>query len=117
MAETRATAARAERFVGRSQRRTTGAVAEGLATSESGLDRSAIPAVRRAWVMSCRSAIHGGPMQFEEIVTQADQRPFLLDPHESTPQELAKSAGVFDLSEHRFHDRLASCVDGVPPPR
>ena len=90
MAETRATAARAERFVGRSQRRTTSAFAEGLATSESGLGRSAIPAVRRAWVMSCRSAIHGGPMQFEEIVAQADQRPFLLDPHESTPQELAE---------------------------
>src|SRR6266540_2088451 len=117
MAETRATVARAEWFVGRSHRRTTSTVVEALVAPESGLGRRAIRAVRRPWLISCWSAIHGGPMQFEEIVTQADQRPFLLDPHESPPQELAKAAGVFDLSEHRFHDRLASRVDGVPPPR
>src|SRR5258708_36512728 len=56
-----------------------------------------------------------GRMQFEEVVAEADQRPFLLDADEPASQELPKAPRVFDLSEHGFDDRLTSRVDRGPP--
>src|ERR1041384_1206426 len=41
--------------------------------------------------------VHRG-MKLQEIVGQADQRPFLLHADQTAPQELPKAARMFDLS-------------------
>src|SRR5919201_6193247 len=111
MAETRAAAAPRVLRVGYAHSRPVGGTSNVPATPAGMVGMGRIESPSRPWFGSCRSAIDGGSMKFEEIVAEADQRPFLLDPHEPSPQELAKSAGVFDLPKHGFHDRLASRVD------
>jgi hypothetical protein len=49
-------------------------------------------------------------VQLQQVVHRADQRPLLLHRPLTTPEELPEAAGVFDLSEDRLHNRLATRV-------
>src|SRR5215216_2844827 len=51
------------------------------------------------------------PIEFENVVRRADQRPFPLHLLESTQQELPEAASVLDLSDDRFHDSFARRID------
>jgi hypothetical protein len=47
-------------------------------------------------------------------VGEADQLPFRPHVGEPAEGEAPEAAGPLDLSEHRFHDRLAEGIGGVP---
>src|SRR3990172_7448041 len=51
-----------------------------------------------------------GSEQLEDVMRGAHQRPFLPHLGPSASQELPEASGVFDLSEHRFHDDFAPAV-------
>jgi hypothetical protein len=52
-------------------------------------------------------------VQLQQVVHRAEQRPLVLHGPLPAPENLLKLAGVFDLSEDRFHDRLATRVHGA----
>jgi hypothetical protein len=52
-------------------------------------------------------------VQLQQVVHRAEQRPLVLHGPLPAPEKLLKLAGVFDLSEDRFHDRLATRVHGA----
>src|SRR5262245_41106360 len=66
---------------------------------------------------ACPSARTGAasdaqPIQLENVVRRAYQRPFPLDLLEATQQELPEAARVLDLADDRFDDPFARGIDG-----
>src|SRR5690242_8336152 len=53
-------------------------------------------------------------MELEKVVADTHQGPFLLHARQPATEKLAKAAGVFDLPEDRFDDRLATPVQAPP---
>src|SRR5450631_54515 len=59
----------------------------------------------------CPSArLHGG-VEPQNVMREAQQRPLPFYFCFSPEQKVAKSARLFDLSEHRFHHALARRID------
>jgi len=56
-------------------------------------------------------------MELEQVVTETDQGPLLLDALKLSAQELPKAARMFDLPEDRFDDGLPSGVQALPSDR
>lgn len=56
----------------------------------------------------------GGPVELEEVVSGADERPLSADCAEAPDEEAPEGACVFDLPVHRLHDRLAPSIDRPP---
>ena len=48
--------------------------------------------------------------QLQEVVSQADQRPFPLHLLKASQEEIAKPKTGFDLAEHRLDDHLPSAI-------
>src|SRR5687767_10519575 len=74
-----------------------------------------------AWMSRARSrqssespfrASHTEPIQLENVVRCAHERPFALHLLASPQQELPKATGLFDLSDHGFDDAFARGIDG-----
>src|SRR5208283_555474 len=63
-----------------------------------------------AWRFPLDSSGHmqgsAGAEQLEQIVGETDQFPFRSHLLQSAQQEPSEPAPLFDLPEHRFHDRL-----------
>jgi len=49
-------------------------------------------------------------MQFQNVVCQADQRPFAPYFVDTPQQKLPEPARLLDLPEHWFHNRLSRCI-------
>src|SRR6266851_3052800 len=60
--------------------------------------------------------MHNTPIapNLEQILRQAYQTPFTTDVVEPSQQKPAKTTCFLDLATHRFHDHLASGVQGFP---
>src|ERR1700693_486593 len=54
---------------------------------------------------------NGEPIQLENVVRRAHQRPFTLHLLESPQQELSETTGVLDLPNDRFDDPFARGID------
>src|ERR1700678_4437953 len=54
------------------------------------------------------------PIQFQNVVSEAHQGPFALHFGQPSKREPSEPAGLLDLSEHWFHNRFASCINGRP---
>src|ERR1022692_4482755 len=54
------------------------------------------------------------PMQLQNVVGKADQRPLALDFSQAAQEKLAKPASLFDLAEDRLHDGFPCRVDCPP---
>src|SRR5258708_9922469 len=66
--------------------------------------------LRRCFWVSCIAH----PIYFQNVMSEAHQRPFALYFDQPSQREPSESANFFDLPEHRLHDRFASGVDGCP---
>src|SRR5712692_1509368 len=59
------------------------------------------------WSSAAAEPSEAEPIELENVVRRADQRPFTLYLLESPQQELAEATRLLDLYDHRFDDPLA----------
>src|SRR6266545_859445 len=72
-----------------------------------------LPRVRTmvTWSAAAAEPSEAQPIELENVVRRADQRPFTLHLVDSTQQELPEAASLLDLSDHRFHEPFARGID------